>query len=236
MYTVSSTSATEPDAKLSILHNYNFAGYNEVLELLYLNCQDVVKKSIEVSGLPSHRHADVLSNTFYAAIEGIHVVYDSKPVLTVRYKMEEHPLATAKKWLLGILRNKIADARKASRREAWLSDEVFAEPTIKSFDDDEDYAQVIESIISKALNSLKESQRLAIMLRDLDGISCSEIQQQLGLMSVEAAKALCSRARRRWREKALQLASRELLKTPQWDTYKRGALRNFINKLQKKLS
>jgi RNA polymerase sigma factor (sigma-70 family) len=227
MYTVSSTSATEPDAKLSILRNYNFAGYNEVLELLYLNCQDVVKKSIEGSGLPSHRHADVLSDTFYAAIEGIH---------TVRYKMEENPLATAKKWLLGILRNKIADARKALRREAWLSDEIFAEPTVEPFDDDEDYVQVIKSIISKALNSLKESQRLAIMLRDLDGVSCSEIQQQLGLMSVEAAKALCSRARRRWREKALQLASRELLKTPQWDIYKRGALRSFINKLQKKLS
>jgi len=227
MRTVSSTSATEPDAKLSILYNYNFAGYNEVLESLYLNCQDVVRKSIEGSGLPSHRHADVLSDTFYAAIEGIH---------TVRYKMGENPLATAKKWLLGILRNKIADARKALKREAWLSDEAFAELAIEPFDDEEDYVQVIESIISKALNSLKESQRLAIMLRDLDGISCPEIQRQLGLGSVEAAKALCSRARRRWREKALQLASRELLKTPQRDVYKRGALRSFINKLQKKLS
>ena len=227
MRTVSSTSVTEPDAKLSILYNYNFAGYNEVLESLYLNCQDVVKKSIEGSGLPSHRHADVLSDTFYAAIEGIH---------TVRYKMGENPLATARKWLLGILRNKIADARKALKREAWLSDGGFAELAIEPFDDEEDYVQVIESIISKALNSLKKSQRFAIMSRDLDGISCPEIQRRLGLGSVEAAKALCSRARRRWREKALQLASRELLKTPHWDVYKRGALRGFITKLQKKLS
>jgi len=227
MYTVSSTSATEPDAKLSILQNHNLAGYNEVIELLYLKCHDVVRKSIEVSGLPSHRHADVLSDTFYAAIKGIH---------TVRYKMEEDPLATARRWLLGILRHKISDARKASRREAWLSDEIFAELAIEPFDNEEDYVQIIEAIISKALNSLKESHRLAIMLRDLDRVSCSGIQRQLGLVSVEAAKALCSRARRRWREKALQLASRELLKTPQWDIYKRGALRSFINKLQEKLS
>lgn len=227
MGTISSTSVTEPDAKLSILRNYNFAGYNEVLVLLYLNCQDTVKRSIEGSGLPSNRHADVFSDTFYAAIEGIH---------TVRYKMEENPLATARKWLLGILRNKIADARKALQREAWLSDEVFAEPTIEPFYDEEYYVQVIESIISKALNSLKASQRLAIILRDMDGVSCSEIQRQLGLVSLDAAKALCSRARRRWREKALQLANRELLKNPQRDTYKRGALRSFITKLQKKLS
>jgi len=227
MCLISSSSATEPDAKLSILRNYNFAGYNEVLVSLYLNCQDTVKRRIEGSGLPSNRHADVFSDTFYAAIEGIH---------TVRYKMEEDPLVTAKKWLLGILRNKIADARKTLQREAWLSDEVFAEPIIKPFDEEEYCVQVIESIISKALNSLKESQRLAIILRDLDGVSCSEIQRQLGLVSVEAVRALCSRARRRWREKALQLASRELLKTPQRDTYKRGALRSFINKLQKKFS
>jgi RNA polymerase sigma factor (sigma-70 family) len=227
MYDVSATSATGPNAKLSILRNYNFAGYNEVLESLYLNCQDIVKRSIEGSGLPSHRHADVLSDTFYAAIEGIH---------TVRYKMEENPLSTARKWLLGILRNKIADARKASRREAWLYNEVFVEAVIEPFDDEEDYAKVIEFIISKALTSLKESQHRAIILRDLNGASSSEIQRQLGLVSVEAAKALCSRARRRWREKALQLASRELLKTPQWDIYKRGALRRFINKLQQKLS
>lgn len=222
-----STSATEPDAKLSILQNYNFAGYNEVLELLYLDCRDIVRKRIEWSGLPSHRHADVLSDTFYAAIEGIH---------RVNYNMEENPLITARKWLLGILRNKIADAKKASRRDAYLSDEVMAELAIDYFDDKKVYVQIIESIVSDALDSLKESQRLAIVLRELEGVSCLKVQHKLGLVSIDAARMLCSRARRRWREEALKLAKRELLRTPECDVYKRGALRSFISKLKKILS
>jgi RNA polymerase sigma factor (sigma-70 family) len=221
------TSATEPDAKLSILQNYNIAGYNEVIELLYLDCCDMVKRRIEWSGLPSHRHADVLSDTFYAAIEGIH---------RVKYKIEENPLTTARKWLLGILRNKIADAKKASRLEAYLSDEVLAEIAIDSFGNKKSYVQMVEPIVSEALDSLKESQRIAITLRDLNGCPCSELQHKLGLVSIDAARMLCSRARKRWREEALKLASRELLRTPECDVYKRGALRSFINKLKKMLS
>jgi RNA polymerase sigma-70 factor, ECF subfamily len=95
-------------------------------------------------------------------------------------------------WLFGIARHKLLDHyRRQARAERSLVGEPDAEPTATELDDD-DEGPTARAVI--ALGEVAASQRAALVLRYMDGLSVPETAAALG-KSIEAAESLLSRGR-----------------------------------------
>ena len=97
-------------------------------------------------------------------------------------KRPDEPLA----WVLGIARHKLVDDYRRTRREAPLGDE---NATVDESGDGRGIA---------ALSAVPRDQRIALVLRHVDGMSVPEVASALG-RSVEAAESLLARGRAAFR-------------------------------------
>ena len=97
-------------------------------------------------------------------------------------KSPDEPLA----WVLGIARHKLVDDYRRTRREAPLGDE---NATVDESGDGRGIA---------ALSAVPRDQRIALVLRHVDGMSVPEVASALG-RSVEAAESLLARGRAAFR-------------------------------------
>jgi RNA polymerase sigma-70 factor (ECF subfamily) len=111
-------------------------------------------------------------------------------VLTRAHKIES---TTARAYLLTVARNVFLDARRRSARDARLLKEMEHEPpdTASRLDDRDRLASAL-----KALGTLPEGERAALLLRLDHGLPYEEIAATLGI-SVAAAKVRVHRARMR---------------------------------------
>lgn len=94
----------------------------------------------------------------------------------------DDPLA----WVLGIARHKLVDDYRRARRDAPIEDE---RPVVEESSDGRAFA---------ALSAVPRDQRIALVLRHVDGMSVPEVASALG-RSVEAAESLLARGRAAFR-------------------------------------
>ena len=100
-------------------------------------------------------------------------------------------------WVFGIARHKLLDHyRRQSRAERSLAGEPDPEPLVVAVDDpdDEPTARAVT-----ALGGVAATQRAALVLRYMDGLSVPEVANALG-KSVEAAESLLSRGRESFKQ------------------------------------
>jgi len=97
-------------------------------------------------------------------------------------KRPDEPLA----WALGIARHKLVDHYRRMRRDAQIADELSA---VEESGDGRGIA---------ALSAVPRDQRIALVLRHVDGMSVPEVASTLG-RSVEAAESLLARGRAAFR-------------------------------------
>jgi RNA polymerase sigma-70 factor (ECF subfamily) len=97
-------------------------------------------------------------------------------------------------WIFGIARHKLLDHYRRQERDARrvVSAREAGDPVAASVEDD-----VRQQALS-ALASVPASQRAALVLRHLDGLSVPEVAEALG-RSVEATESLLARGRRHFR-------------------------------------
>jgi RNA polymerase sigma-70 factor, ECF subfamily len=99
-------------------------------------------------------------------------------------------------WLFGVARHKLLDHYRRQRRgERSLDAEPDLEPV--AFTGDE-FGEEAQARAVAALSAVAASQRAALVLRHMDGLSVPEVAASLG-KSVEAAESLLSRGRERFK-------------------------------------
>lgn len=113
----------------------------------------------------------------------------------VRQLRDEREIASAAAWLFGIARHKLVDHYRRQRRlEAigtpWDSQAAEALPAPGP----DPFAEVSRERVMDALARLPESQRIVVVLRELDGLAMDELAAELG-KSVHAVESLLARAR-----------------------------------------
>jgi RNA polymerase sigma-70 factor, ECF subfamily len=97
-------------------------------------------------------------------------------------------------WLYGIARHKLLDHYRRNDRDARrLAPDAPVDPRDTALDDEWPRARAIE-----ALARIAPSQRAALVLRHMDGLSVPEVATELG-RSVEATESLLSRGRESFR-------------------------------------
>jgi RNA polymerase sigma-70 factor, ECF subfamily len=113
---------------------------------------------------------DLTQETFLAAV-----------VELKKERRIDEPLA----WVVGIARHKLVDHYRRARRPA--GDALGAEEQMRAEEDSDGRAM-------SALAAVPEDQRIALVLRHVDGLSVPEVATALG-RSVEAAESLLARGR-----------------------------------------
>jgi RNA polymerase sigma-70 factor (ECF subfamily) len=122
---------------------------------------------------------DLTQETFLAAVREL------KKARTI-----DEPLA----WVIGIARHKLVDHyRREQRHRAGI--EISAPPQLEPEPSDGE--------VTRALAAVPHDQRLAIILRHVDGLSVPEVARALG-RSVEAAESLLARGRSGFRRAYLE--------------------------------
>jgi RNA polymerase sigma-70 factor (ECF subfamily) len=121
---------------------------------------------------------DLTQETFVAAVAELR-----------RGTRVERPLP----WLYGIARHKLLDHYRRNEREAQRASSEQMDPTDGSLDAEPSRSHAIE-----ALARVAPSQRAALVLRHMDGLSVPEVAAELG-RSVEATESLLSRGRESFR-------------------------------------
>jgi RNA polymerase sigma-70 factor (ECF subfamily) len=130
---------------------------------------------------------DLTQETFLAAVR------EMKKRRTVK-----HPLA----WILGIARHKLVDhyrRQKRDKREVAMSLEEKSEAHQVAWVDEESGEQAVA-----ALEAMPASQRAALILRYLDGMSVPEVAHAVG-RSVRATESILARGRENFRRVYLEM-------------------------------
>jgi RNA polymerase sigma-70 factor, ECF subfamily len=127
---------------------------------------------------------DLTQETFLAAVVELR-----------KARQVEEPLG----WILGIARHKLLDHyRRQDRGRSRVASEVADAPAERPVDSD---GRAIT-----ALASVPSDQRIALVLRHVDGLSVPEVAAALG-RSVEAAESLLARGRVRFRQAYMEVSS-----------------------------
>ncbi|MGB1882409.1 MAG: sigma-70 family RNA polymerase sigma factor, partial [Gammaproteobacteria bacterium] len=124
--------------------------------------------------------------------------------------------ASVRTWLIGILKNKIIDFLRKSRREVNFEPDAYDDgDMIAKFDerghwprapaDWGDPAKVAEnealaSTMSDCIEHLPEKLRAPFVLREIDGLSSAEVIETLGISTVNNLWVILSRGRERVRK------------------------------------
>jgi RNA polymerase sigma-70 factor, ECF subfamily len=99
-------------------------------------------------------------------------------------------------WLYRLIVNACHDTRKRRPRHLSLEEERErgALETLRSTDDVEAAAMVAEdeSIVARALETLSEKERAALVLRDLEGLATEEVATILGSSATTVRSQICS--------------------------------------------
>lgn len=146
------------------------------------------------AGLNQHQAEDVAQNTFATFIETAH-----------RFEGRSH----VRTWIFGILYRKIQEARRGFAKDRHMDDidEVFE----SRFDEnrswsrpprgpeDELFAKEAHREIGDCLEALPDRQRMAFVLREVEGVTTEEICKILGVSATNTGVMLF-RARNRLRE------------------------------------
>ena len=140
----------------------------------------------------AHDLADVVSQTFMAAISGAHT-----------FRVQRTRDGSARGWLLRIASNEIHDRRRHERREQAIGS-LDAGRRLLDDDDRERLEALISSAriapaLSRALDGLSTAERNVVCLVFIDDLSRREAAAVLGISEV-AVRARLSRARRRLRK------------------------------------
>lgn len=99
-------------------------------------------------------------------------------------------------WLYGIARHKLLDHYRRQKRESQRSSAGADETAPGLPSDDGGESSRLRAI--DALARVPQAQRIALVLRHMDGLSVPEVAQELG-RSVEAVESLLSRGREQFR-------------------------------------
>jgi RNA polymerase sigma-70 factor (ECF subfamily) len=106
-------------------------------------------------------------------------------------------------WLIGIARHRLIDHYRSSAAEERRYRPIDSD-TVELADDRDDFAAVLDRLLAiAALDALPASQRLAISLRYLDGLSVPEISRKID-KSVHAVESLLARGRATFKQHYLE--------------------------------
>jgi RNA polymerase sigma-70 factor (ECF subfamily) len=182
------TDQTVPDGDLI---NRSKAGDLDAFNLLVERYQnDVYSLALRMTS-STQTAEDVAQDTFISAFRNI----------------ERFREGNFRAWLLRIASNASLDElRRRKRRGGFSLDEMMDAPE-STFEvpeegpgpEDEAEARELESLIQRGLQTLPEDQRLAIVLRDIQGLSYEEVAETMK-SSVGTVKSRISRGRSRLRD------------------------------------
>lgn len=141
--------------------------------------------------------ADCTQEAFVKAYESLHTFRGDSQLYTWLYRIA-----------VNLAKNRLRDLRRRRRREAFSLDEPLAldEEVEKQLSagelTPEELAEKAEmqEVVRRAIATLPYDLRVALVLRELDGLSYAEIAEVVGA-SVEAVKARVFRARRMLKER-----------------------------------
>jgi RNA polymerase sigma-70 factor (ECF subfamily) len=106
-------------------------------------------------------------------------------------------IANARAWLFEVARNALADRLKVRREMVELPEDLASEES------DHDAVDQLSACLPRVLSELSPSDREAIDLCDLEGLSQAEYAAKTGL-NLSAAKSRLQRARQKMRERMTQ--------------------------------